>query len=145
MVSEQGVHSQLQGCMALQAARFPCGQDSIFYKWFILSWLHWVFVVVQAFSICNERWAALHCIVWASHCACLSCWRPRTVGLQLKALQPVGLVVEAGGLQSTGSVACGTHRLSCSAACEISPDQGSNPCPLHWQGDSYPLYHQGSP
>ena len=25
------------------------------------------------------------------------------------------------------------------------PYQGSNPCPLHWQVDSYPLYHQGSP
>ena len=37
------------------------------------------------------------------------------------------------------------HRLSCSVACGISPDQGSNPCPLHWQTDSYPLYHQGSP
>ena len=28
------------------------------------------------------------------------------------------------------------HRLSCSAACGIFPDQGSNPCPLHWQADS---------
>ena len=25
------------------------------------------------------------------------------------------------------------HGLSCSAACGIFPDQGSNPCPLHWQ------------
>ena len=23
--------------------------------------------------------------------------------------------------------------LSCSTACGVSPDQGSNPCPLHWQ------------
>ena len=23
--------------------------------------------------------------------------------------------------------------------------QGSNPCPLHWQADSQPLCHQGSP
>ena len=37
------------------------------------------------------------------------------------------------------------HRLSCSAACGIFPDQGSNPCPLHWQADSQPLCHQGSP
>ena len=34
--------------------------------------------------------------------------------------------------------------LSCSIACEIFPDWGSNPCPWHWQADSYPLYHQGS-
>ena len=37
------------------------------------------------------------------------------------------------------------HRLSYSVACGIFPDQGSNPCPLHWQVDSQPLCHQGSP
>ena len=31
------------------------------------------------------------------------------------------------------------HGLSCSTACGIFPDQGSNLCPLHWQADSYPL------
>ena len=30
-------------------------------------------------------------------------------------------------------------------ACGIFPDQGSNPCLLHWQADSLPLSHQGSP
>ena len=34
---------------------------------------------------------------------------------------------------------------SCSAACGIFPDQGSNPRPLRWQADSQPLRHQGSP
>ena len=47
-------------------------------------------------------------------------------------------------LQSTGSVVV-AHGPSCSAACGIFPDQGSNPCPLHWQADSQPLHHQGSP
>ena len=37
------------------------------------------------------------------------------------------------------------QRLCCSAACGIFPDQGSKPCPLHWQADSQPLRHQGSP
>ena len=37
------------------------------------------------------------------------------------------------------------HGLSSSKACEIFPDQRSNPCPLHWQADSYPLDQQGSP
>ena len=37
------------------------------------------------------------------------------------------------------------HRLSCSMACEIFPIQSLNPCPLHWQADSYPLCHQGNP
>ena len=34
------------------------------------------------------------------------------------------------------------HGLSCSRACRIFPDQGPNPCSLHWQADSYPLYHK---
>ena len=37
------------------------------------------------------------------------------------------------------------HGLTCSEACGIVPDQGLNPCLLHWQADSNPLSHQGSP
>ena len=37
------------------------------------------------------------------------------------------------------------HRISCSAACGILLDQVLNPCLLHWQADSLPLNHQGSP
>ena len=52
-------------------------------------------------------------------------------------------------LWSTGSRRAGSaivaHGPSRSAACEIFPDQGSNPCSLHWQADSQPLRHQGSP
>ena len=52
-------------------------------------------------------------------------------------------------LRSTGSRRAGSvivaHGLSCSAACGIFPDQASSPCPLHWQADSQPLRHQGSP
>ena len=52
-------------------------------------------------------------------------------------------------LRSTGSRRAGSvvvaHGPSCPAACGIFPDQGSNPCPLHWQADSQPLCHQGSP
>ena len=47
-------------------------------------------------------------------------------------------------LRSAGSVVV-AHGLSCSTACGIFPDQGSNPFPLHWQADSQPLRHQGSP
>ena len=35
--------------------------------------------------------------------------------------------------------------LSCSASCGIFPDQGWNSYLLHWQADSFPLSHQGSP
>ena len=48
----------------------------------------------------------------------------------------MGSVVVARGLWSAGSVVV-AHRLRCSAACGIFPDQGSNPCPLHWQVDSF--------
>ena len=37
------------------------------------------------------------------------------------------------------------HRLSFSGALGMLPDQGSNPHPLHWQVDSLPLSHRGSP
>ena len=52
-------------------------------------------------------------------------------------------------LRSTGSRRAGSaiaaHGPSRSVACGIFPDRGSNPCPLHWQADSQPLRHQGSP
>ena len=37
------------------------------------------------------------------------------------------------------------HRLGCSVVCGIFLDQGSNPSLLHWQADSLPLSHLGSP
>ena len=43
------------------------------------------------------------------------------------------------GLNSCGKQAC------CSEACGIFLDQGSNPYLLHWQTDSLPLGHLGSP
>ena len=59
------------------------------------------------------------------------------------------LTIAASLVRSTGSRCAGSvvvaHGPSCSAACGILPDQGSNPCPLHWQADSQPLRHQGSP
>ena len=64
----------------------------------------------------------------------------RCVGLSLS--QP--LLLQSTGSRRAGSVIV-AHGLSCSAACGIFPDQGSNPCPLHWQADSQPLRHQGSP
>ena len=47
-------------------------------------------------------------------------------------------------LRSTGSVLV-AHGLRCSTACGIFLDQGSNLSLLHWQADSLPLSHQGSP
>ena len=55
-----------------------------------------------------------------------------------------GLSLRSTSSRRAGSVVV-AHGLSCSAACGIFPDQGSNPCPLHRQADSQPLRHQGSP
>ena len=58
------------------------------------------------------------------------------------------LTIVASLVGSTGSRHAGSvvvaHGPSCSAVCGIFLDQGSNPCPLHWQADSQPLRHQGS-
>ena len=66
----------------------------------------------------------------SSRCAGLSLSRP--------------LLLRSTGSRRASSV-IGAHGPSCSTACGIFPDQGSNPCPLHWQADSQPLRHQGSP
>ncbi|XP_060146887.1 notchless protein homolog 1 isoform X4 [Globicephala melas] len=64
----------------------------------------------------------------------------RYAGLSL--LWPLPL--RSTGSGHTGSVAM-AHGPSHSTACGIFPDRGTNPCPLHWQADSQPLRHQGSP
>ena len=71
-------------------------------------WLHWVFVAAQdLLSTCDA---------WASHGGGFSCCRAQFLGC-------------------AGSVAV-VHGLSCSVAYGVFLDQGSNPCPLHWQVDS---------
>ena len=66
----------------------------------------------------------------SSRCAGLSLSRP--------------LLLRSTDSRRAGSVVV-AHGPSCSAAYGIFPDQGSNPCSLHWQADSQPLRHQGSP
>ena len=58
-------------------------------------------------------------------------------------LWPMVSGVAAPRLWSTGSVVM-VHRLRCSAARGIFPDQGLNPYLLHRQADSLPLSHQRS-
>ena len=103
---------------------------SSFFKIFIYLfiyylWLCWVFVSVRGLSL-----------VVASRGHSSS----RYAGLSLS--RP--LLLRSIGSRRAGSVIV-VHGPSRSAACGIFPDQGSNPCPLHWQADSQPLRHQGSP
>ena len=92
---------------------------------FIYFWLCWVFVSVRGLSLVPASRG--HCSSW---CAGLSLSRP--------------LLLRNTGSRRAGSVVV-AHGPSHSVACGILPDQGSNPCALHWQADSQPLRHQGSP
>ena len=80
--------------------------------------------------------ATLCCRARASHCGGFSCPGAWALGAQ-------GSVIVACGLSSCGlralerRLSSVAHGLSCSAACVIFLDQGSNPCPLHWQVDSF--------
>ena len=92
---------------------------------FIYLWLCWVFVSVRRLSPVAASGGHS-----SSRCAGLSLLRP--------------LLLRSTGSRRAGSVIV-AHVPSCSVACGIFPDQGSNPCPQHWQADSQPLRHQGSP
>ena len=102
---------------------FVCFFIFIFY--FFYFWLCWVFVSVRGLSLVSA--SGVHS---SSRCAGLSLSRP--------------LLLRSTGSRRTGSVVV-AYGPSCSVACGIFPDQGSNPCPLCWQADSQPLHHQGSP
>ena len=98
----------------------------------------------EGFLQLRQAGATLHCGVRASRCGGFSCCGAQALGARASQLQHTGSVVVVCRLQSAGSVVV-VCRLSCSAARGIFPDQGSNSCPLHWQTDSLPLRHQGSP
>ena len=97
----------------------------IFIYLFIYLWLCWVFISVRGLSLVVASGGHS-----SSRCAGLSLSRP--------------LLLWSTGSRCAGSVIV-AHGPSRSAACGIFPAQGSNPCPLHWQADSQPLCHQGSP
>ena len=84
---------------------------------FIYFWLCWVFVSVRGLSP-----VAVSGGHSSSRCAGLLLSRP--------------LLLRSTGSRRAGSVVV-AHGLSCSVACGIFPDQSSNPCPLHWQADSF--------
>ena len=100
---------------------------------------------MQGPSLVVESGGTLCCGAWTSDVVASLIVEHRLQPLRLQRLRYLGSVVADAGLLSTGSVVV-AHRLSCSCeARRIFPDQGSNPCPLHWQEILYPLHHQGSP
>ena len=108
-----------------QALLVQLSQYSVFFCFFFL-----IYGCVGSSFLCEgflQLWqagATLHRGAWASHHR--------------------SLLLRSTGSRRASSVVV-AHGLSCSAACGLFPDQGSNPCPLHWQADSQPLRHQGSP
>ena len=89
----------------------------------------------QAFSSCGKQGATLCCGKGASLCSGFSCGafmgfhrcssqapECRLSSFDFQALEQASVVV--------------AQRLSCPEACGIFLDQGSSPCPLHWQASS---------
>ena len=97
----------------------------LFIYLFIYVWLCWVLVSVRGLSLVAASGGHS-----SSQCTGLSLSRP--------------LLLRSTGSRRAGSVVM-AHGSSCSTAYGILPDQGSNPCPLHWQADSQPLRHERSP
>ena len=81
----------------------------LFIYLFIYLWLCWVFVSVRGLSLVVASGGHS-----SSRCVSLSLSRP--------------LLLWSTGSRRAGSVVV-AHEPSCSAACGIFPDQGSNPCP----------------
>ena len=92
----------------------------------------WVIFKVYLFVYLFLAVLSLRCCVRAFS----SCGKQRLLLVAVhRLLIAVASPVAEHGLQSAGSVVL-AHGLSCSAACGIFSDQGSNLCPLHWQVDS---------
>ena len=87
--------------------------------------LHWTSLgQARAFCVGGEQGLLSSCDVRSPHPNSFSCCGVRALGT------PASVVWARG--------------LSCSAARGVFLDQGSNPCLLHWQMDSHPLYQKGS-
>ena len=105
---------------------------SLQYLFFFFNYLSafWVFAAVRPFASYGEQ----------RLCSADRAW---TVVVASLIVEP-GSVVVASGPWSMGSIAVAPGP-SGPAACGIFPNQGLNPCLLHWQVESLPLSHQGSP
>ena len=96
---------------------------------FLIFWLCWVFVAARRLSLVAARegysslwWFLLLQSTGSGHPCFSSC------SMRAQELWHVGPRVRGALVVA--------HGLSCSAACGIFLDQGSNPCPLHWQVNS---------
>ena len=94
------------------------------YFYFFIFWLCWVFVSVRGLSLVAASGGHS-----SSHCAGLSLSQP---------------LISEHRLQTPRLSSCGSRaQLLC--AMWDPPRPGLEPVSLHWQADSQPLCHQGSP
>ena len=125
-------------CSMIGSGRNKCEMHfivSVFFLTFYFNfWLRHVLVAAHGLFVVACRLLVVACGFSLSSCGTRAPGRVGSAvgGMQALSLRCVCSVVVA-------------HRLSCFAACGIFPDQGSNPCPLHWKADSLPPHHQGSP
>ena len=98
----------------------------LLFYFYSIFWLLWVFVAAHGFSSsCSEQGLLSVCGAQASPCGGFSCSGAKVLG-------------------RAGFSSC-VHRLSCTTACGIFPDQELNPCPLHSKTFCLPWAYQGSP
>ena len=110
----------------------------IFYFIFIYVWLHWVFVAVHGLSliVASGGYSSLRCAGFSLRWLLLL----RSTGSRHAGFSSCGSWAVERRLSS-----CGTQAQLLCGMWDLPPDQRSNPFPLHWQADSQPLLHQGSP
>ena len=117
-------------------------QNGIFYL--IYFWLCWVFVAAQALFQLQQTRATLqlwYVDFWLQRF--LSLWGMGSRALGLQQLQWVSSVVEVPSSRARAQQLWPRTQLP--PTCGIFSDQILNPCLLHWQVDSLPVSHQGSP
>ena len=85
----------------------------------------------------------LSLVVASRGCSLAAVSRGCSLAVGHRVLLVVAFLV-AHGPWHAGSVIA-MNRPGCSVARRFFPDQGSNLCPLHQQGDSLPLDHHGRP
>ena len=102
-----------------------CRRQSHFLKFYLFIYfgLHWVSTAALRLSVAavSGGCSSLQCL--HSRCSGLSCFTAQAPGTQASVAAALRLSI------------CGTDLHS--ATCGIFPDQGSNPCPLHWQAESH--------
>ena len=109
----------------------PCHLPGRAFFCIYLFLLHWVFVAVLRLPLgaarrgCSRLWPTGFSLQWPPS---LRSTGSRSTGFGSCSLQ---------ALEHLDFSSCGTGTCF-PMACGIFPDQESNPCPLHWQADSYP-------